>query len=140
MEPSLAAFFDQKPNDSQRSNSIDPPSFKGPSSGKSDNHNEGKPATCYGFHCVGPEGTAAKLFSNGNFAIGKVTHGQDRSQGDYEPRPREGFTLRGPKAPDGRRCDIGSQSEEKAARNPASPLFRVLGKRLAMLQFDPVTF
>ena len=42
-----------------------------------------------------------------------------------------------PKAPKGRCYNIGSQSEEKAARNPASPTFRVLGKRLAMLQFDP---
>ena len=137
MEPSLAAFFDQEPNNRQGSNSVDPPSFKGPLSGESDNHNEGKPTACHRFHCVGPEGTAAEFLSNGDFAISKVTHGRDRSQNDNESRPREGFSLPEPKAPEGCRSNIGSQNKEKTARNPAGPAFRVPGKQLAMLQFDP---
>src|SRR5262249_25823262 len=49
------AFFDEKPNDCERANAVNPPCTEQPLSGESNDNHERQPAAGHGFDCVGAE-------------------------------------------------------------------------------------
>jgi hypothetical protein len=80
--PGLSTLFDQKPDDRQRGDAIDPPGADRPLGGKADDDHKLKPAAGHGLHRIRSQGPAAELLGDGDLSMGENAHGRNRDQSD----------------------------------------------------------
>jgi hypothetical protein len=89
--PCLASLFDEQPNDSRRTNAVDPPDTRHSLHTEAYNGDHEQPPACDGFHCVSPQRSAAKLLGKSDFSASEIPHDRNCHErgSEIEPIPEE---------------------------------------------------
>jgi hypothetical protein len=134
--PRLPALFDQKPDNRQRGDAVNPPRADSPLGGETDDDHKREPAAGHGLHRICSQRTTAELLRDRNFPVNEVAHGRNGGQGHDEAGPRERLAGSRPQAQRRRDRHISSQGQKQRPRNPARGPLGFLRKALAAPKLD----